>query len=55
MVQTAKVLIVTVLFFLAEAFNIYEYTHYFDYLPYRQEGLAGFEVLFVIIYPTDLL
>lgn len=27
----------------ARAFNIMDYTHYFDYLPYRQEGLTAFE------------
>ena len=25
-----------------EAFNIQDYTHYLDYIPYRREGLAGF-------------
>jgi hypothetical protein len=24
-----------------QAFNIREYTHYLDYLPYRNEGLAS--------------
>jgi hypothetical protein len=27
-----------------ESFNLMDYTHYLDYLPYRQEGLASFEV-----------
>ena len=26
----------------AFCFNILDYTHYIDYLPVRQEGLAGF-------------
>jgi SAM-dependent methyltransferase len=26
-----------------DAFKLADYAHYFDYLPYRQEGLAGFE------------
>ena len=26
-----------------KSFNIIDYTHYLDYLPIRQEGLAGFE------------
>ena len=27
----------------AQAFNVMDYSHYLDYLPYRQEGLAAFE------------
>lgn len=26
-----------------DAFRLIDYTHYIDYLPYRVEGLAGFE------------
>ena len=25
------------------SFNLMEFAHYFDYLPYRQEGLTAFE------------
>ena len=25
----------------AECFNILDYSHYMDYLPYKQEGLSG--------------
>lgn len=27
----------------SDSFNLMEYAHYFDYLPYRQEGLTAFE------------
>ena len=37
------------MFLETRAFDILDYSHYFDYLPYRQEGLATFEVIITII------
>jgi hypothetical protein len=36
-------------------FNIADYTHYLDYLPIRQEGLAGFEDFRTSLSPPSAL
>ncbi len=36
-------------------FNILDYTHYLDYLPLRQEGLAGFEDFRTSLSPPSAL
>ena len=35
----------------AQAFNVMDYSHYLDYLPYRQEGLVAFEDFRTAPYP----
>lgn len=35
--------------------NILDYSHYFDYLPLRQEGLAGFEDFRTSLSPPSAL
>lgn len=37
------------------AFNIVDYTHYIDYLPVRQEGLAAFEDFRTSLSPPSAL
>ena len=43
MLFSLSLLLFALLFNASIAFNIADYTIYLDYLPLRQEGLAGFE------------
>ena len=36
-------------------FNLIDYTHYLDYLPYRVEGINGFEDFRTAPYPPSQL
>lgn len=42
-------------FFNGVSFNIIDYTHYIDYLPVRQEGLAAFEDFRTSLSPPSAL
>ena len=35
-------------FYSIECFNIMDYSHYMDYLPYKQEGLSGLLSIIII-------
>ena len=48
-------LVVSLLFSISNAFNIVDYTHYIDYLPVRQEGLAAFEDFRTSLSPPSAL
>ena len=52
---SATIYAITLLLSHAIAFNIMDYTHYLDYLPYRQEGLQSFEDFRTAPYPPTHL
>lgn len=52
---SSLLLLLCLLFSIGHAFNIVDYTHYIDYLPVRQEGLAAFEDFRTSLSPPSAL